>query len=73
MAKHIQIAVTAPDFEVAVVGAMPLIDVFNYLDLAAVEMNSAKLFDTLIHIGFYPDPHVACSHWSWRSTFAHAQ
>ena len=58
MAKYIQVAVAPPDLEVAIVGAMPLIDVLGYLDLPVVETNSAELFDTvLVHIGFYSDLH----------------
>lgn len=59
--KHVQIAIASPDFEVAVLGAVPLIDVFGYLDLAAVEMNSAELLNTVFYIGFYSDLHVDCS------------
>jgi len=61
MAKHIQIAVSPPDFEVAIVGAMPLIDVLGDLDLPAVEANSAELFDALVRIGFYLDQHGGVS------------
>jgi hypothetical protein len=56
--KYIQLAVAPPDLEVAIVGAMPLIDVLADLDLPVVETNSSELFDAaFIHIGLYPDLH----------------
>ena len=58
VAKYIQVPVTASDLEVAIVDAVPLIDVLGDVDLAAIEANSAELFDAiLIHIGLCLDLH----------------
>ena len=48
VAKYIQVPVTASDLEVAIVDAVPLIDVLGDVDLAAIEANSAELFDAIL-------------------------
>ena len=73
MAKHIQVAVAPPDLEVAIVGAMPLIDVLGYLDLPAVETNSAELFDASGPHRFLLGPAWGVlSHRLGAAAFAHA-
>jgi hypothetical protein len=58
MAKNIRSAITALHLEIAIVLAVPLVDVFAYFDLLAVEPNSPELCDAvLVHICFYPNLH----------------
>jgi len=56
MAKHIQAAVAAPDLEVAIISAVPLIDVPGYLNLPAVKANAAWLRGN-------PGPRGSCEAW----------
>jgi len=63
VAKYVQVPVTASDLEVAIVDAVPLIDVLGDVDLAAIETNSAELFGAiLIHIGLRLDLHCVLLH-----------
>jgi hypothetical protein len=63
MAKHIQAAVAPPDLEIAIISAVPLIDVLDYIDLPAVKVDAQELFDAaLAYVGFYFDLHRAALH-----------
>ena len=58
MAKNIHVAITALHLKIAIVLAVPLVDVFGYFDLPAAEANSPELFDpVLVHISFSPNLH----------------
>src|SRR3974390_1929565 len=58
MAQNIKIAVGAPHLDVAIVGAMPLIDVIGYLHHPTVEAKSLQLFGAaFIHVAFDLDLH----------------
>lgn len=57
-AQNIEISVAAPDLEIAVVLAMPLIEVIHDLDLPSIQAEAAEHFDTaMAGIGLNPNPH----------------
>jgi len=57
-AQDVEIAVVALDLEVAVVRAMPLIEVIDHLDLTCVQAESSGHFDSAVaSIGLNPNPH----------------
>ena len=70
--NHVQVAITAPDLEVAIVGAIPLIDVVGYFDPPGIETNSAEFFDPSIQISFYQDLHGRSFLSCCATDFAHA-
>ena len=70
--NHVQVAITAPDLEVAIVGAIPLIDVVGYFDPPGIETNSAELFRPLHPYKFPPGPAWTISLPSCATDFAHA-
>ena len=56
MAQNIHVAVAALDFNVAIIGAIPLVDVFSHLDNPTVETKSSQLFGAaFVYIGFDVD------------------
>ena len=58
--QNVNVTLAAPDLEVAVIGAMPLIEVFDHIDLPAVEVKSSELLDTtFVHEGFDLNLHGA--------------
>jgi hypothetical protein len=60
VAQDVNVAVTAPDLHVAIVGSMPLVDIVGDLDGAAVEPKSPHLFRTaFVHVAFDLDLHGA--------------
>jgi hypothetical protein len=57
-AQNVQVASAAFDFKIAIVVAMPLIDIFDDVDLTVVEMKPAGHFDAAtVGIGLGPNPH----------------
>jgi hypothetical protein len=53
MAQNVHGAVAAPDFDVAIVGTMPLVDVIGHLDHPIIEPKSSQLFGAaFVHKGF---------------------
>ena len=59
MAQYINVTSAAPDFDVAIVGAMPLVDIIGHFDHPAVEPKSSKLFGAaFVHIGFDLELHA---------------
>ena len=57
-AQDVKISVVAPDLEVAVVSAMPLIEVVDHLDLTSVQAKSPGHFDSAVaSIGLDPNLH----------------
>lgn len=62
VAQNVQVAVAAPDFDVPIVGAMPLVDVIGHLDFTTIEAKSPHFFGAaFVHIGFDPDLHGVAS------------
>src|ERR1019366_2774612 len=60
MAQNIGVAIAAPDFHVAIVDAVPLVDVIDHFDHPAVETKSPEPFGAaFVHIGFDLDLHGA--------------
>jgi hypothetical protein len=58
MAQNIDVSVDAPDFDVAIVGSIPLVHVVGHVDHTIVEAKSSELFSaTFVHISFDLDPH----------------
>src|SRR5665811_2220146 len=58
MSQNIDVAVAAPDFHVAIVGAVPLVDVIGHFDHPAAETKSPEPFGAaFVHIGFDLDLH----------------
>lgn len=56
--QDIEMAVVTLDLEVAVVRAMPLIEVINYLDLTCIQAKSSGHFDSAVaSIGLNPNSH----------------
>jgi hypothetical protein len=57
-AQNIEISVAAPDLKIAVVLAMPLIEVIHDLDLPSIQAEAAEHFDTaMAGIGLNRNPH----------------
>jgi hypothetical protein len=61
--QDVKIPVIAPNLEVAVVSAMPLIEVVHDLDLASIQAKSPGHFDAAVaRLGLYPNLH-GCALW----------
>jgi len=57
-AQDVEISIVAPDLEVAVVSAMPLIEIIDNLDLTPVQAKSPGHFDSAVaRMGLYPNLH----------------
>jgi len=53
VAQNIDVAIAAPDFHVAMLGAVPLVDIVDHFDHPAVETKLPEPFGTaFVHIGF---------------------
>ena len=68
MAQNIDVAVGTHDFDVAIIGTMPLVDVISHLNHPAVEAKSSELFGAaFVHIGFDLDLHAVLAIATMRS------